>query len=86
MINFRVIAEANFEQMAKVVRDLYERGFDVVDVLSADILRDEDNTKVGECFAVCCRGSAWNYLQLRKELTKKHGLREIKWEGIRTLA
>lgn len=86
MINFRVLTEANLDQVARVANDLYARGFIVVNVLSVDILRDEDNAKVNKGFAVCCKGSAWDYLQLRKELTKEYGLREIKWEGIRTLA
>ena len=85
MINFRVLTEANLDQAARVAHDLCTRGFNVVNVLSADILRDEDNAKVSECFAVCCQGSAWDYLQLRKDLTENYGLREIKWEGVRTL-
>jgi len=86
MINFRVMCEFNPDTLVKMLCDLINnRNFHLVEIRTCDIERDEDNVKVGEAYVICLKGSAWDYLQFRKELINEYGLREFKYEGVRTL-
>jgi hypothetical protein len=84
-MTFRVITNFDAEHAKKVVKDIRRRGFKVVDVLSADIERDNTNEKVGECLALVCKGNMLRYRKFKNELIEKFGLKEIVWEGFKTL-
>lgn len=86
MIEFRVLSKHNVESARCIVQDLRSRGFEVTDVREADILRDEDNVKEDEVYVIHAQGTAWDYLQFRNLVTsEKYGLREFRYEGVRTL-
>lgn len=86
MIKFRMLSKHDLESARLIAQDLRSRGFEVTDVGEADILRDEDNVKEDEVYVIHAQGSAWDYLKFRNLVTsEKYGLREFRYEGVRTL-
>lgn len=86
MIKFRMLSKHDLESARLIAQDLRSRGFEVTDVGEADILRNADNVKEDEVYVIHAQGSAWNYLKFRNLVTSaEYGLREFRYEGVRTL-
>ena len=85
MIRFNVLTNHDDKSLRLMIADLTNnRGFSLVGIRESDIL-DENDAKVGEVYIICLKGSAWDYMQFRKECINKHKMREINYEGVRTL-
>lgn len=85
MIRFNLAVENNDEYVVGAIYDLTSRGFIVIELQMADIVKDSNNEKTGEAVVIMCKGHAWDYIQFRKELISKYGRREFKFNGIRTI-
>lgn len=85
MIRFNLAVENNDEYVVGAIYDLTSRGFTVIGLQIADVVKDSNNEKTGEVIVIMCKGHAWDYIQFRKELITEYGRREFKFKGIRTL-
>ena len=80
-MKFRILIQHHDEALPKVIKFLKDFDVDVYDVREADIVDNKTGEKKGNGYILCCKASAYNYLELKE----KYYTTELKYEGFRTL-
>lgn len=81
-INFRVKIQHSDEAARNVSNLLRRNSIIVYDLREADIVKNDDLSKVGEVYLLCCKGSVFNYYKIKM---KYYHDEEI-LEGFKTLS
>lgn len=81
LITFRIAVEYNADTLALAKEVLVDYNVEVYDVRAAEVLLTKTDKIVGMSYLLCCRGSAYTYLQLKENMWTT----EVKVDGFRTL-
>ena len=80
-LKFRIAVQDSEEAVQHVKGLIKDFDVEVYDIRKADIIDTASGEKMGTTCLLCCKGSAYNYLQLKTIYFDT----EIKYEGFRTI-